>query len=119
MKEGQKWIDLPAGVTNQIAKDFGVTKRYVLMALDYTRNGKKAKMLRQVALQRGGKILMATPSYIKIEKNLDIIGKIDSFVFTISENKYMVFPSDSESGIMLSQRLYNMYLESIEAAKKE
>jgi len=118
MVEGQKWIDIPSGTTLKIAKDFKVSQRYVQLACDYSRNGLKAKMLRQVALQRLGKIVFASPSFVKIEEELSENGQVNSVTFVIGKNRLEVF-SDYGTAMMLACKLYKMYLESLDVAKKE
>jgi len=118
MTEGQKWIDIPIGTVSKIAEDFNVSQRYVQLACDYNRNGLKAKMLRQAALHRLGEIFFASPSFIKIEKNLSEDGQVDSIKFVIGENEFVVFP-DYGTAIMLACQLHTMYLESLDAVKKE
>lgn len=118
MTEGKKWIDIPSGTTLKIAKDFNVSQRYVQFACDYTRNGLKAKMLRQVALQNFGKILFASPSFVKIEEHLSEDDQVNSITFVIGENKLVVSP-DYGTAMMLARKLRRMYLESLDAATKE
>ena len=118
MTEGKKWIDIPSGTTLKIAKDFNVSQRYVQLACDYTRNSLKAKILWQAALQNFGKVLFASPSFVKIEENLSEDDQVNSITFVIGENKLVVSP-DYGTAIMLARKLHRIYLESIDAAKKE
>lgn len=50
----RKKIIIDYGEASKISRDFKVTRQTVWKALNYLSNSSKAKMLRKVAIERGG-----------------------------------------------------------------
>lgn len=75
----ERKIIISADGKRELAKHFGVTVANVTLALRYKRNSDQSERIRQMALQKGGKMVEMVevkPEHVKKVKILDKYGHV-------------------------------------------